>query len=149
MSTPVIIADLNKADVLAALFNATNPGGMGFLQASNGPTVMDRAHAEKLLSGGQDATGDYPVGFAALHSSRIYFDYVYGRCLKTDLSSNTDFDPWGFDRDNGGDGAAQRVIDHLRATGSTERADGKSFMDQTLNEDDAMMYLLGLLNSGR
>lgn len=117
MSTMVNIEGLSKADVLAALFNASAPAGMGFLQASNGPQVMDRAYAQELIDLGSDASGDYPNGTAALRGNGVYFDYLYGRPLKLDLSSNIEFDPWGFDRDNGGEGAAQRVIDRPRETG--------------------------------
>lgn len=97
----VDITGLTKAEVLAALFNATAPGGMGFLQAVSGPKVMTIEDAEEILA-----------------SSMTYFDYVYGRCLKLDLSQDNSFDPWGFDRENG-QGAAQKVIDRLRATKDT------------------------------
>lgn len=148
MSERVTIADLNVADVLAALYNASKPMGMGFLQAAGGPATMDRAYAEQLLRLGSDASGDYPLGTAILRGNSRYFDYLYGRPLKLDLSGDTeDFDPWGFDRDNGGDGTAQRVIDHLRATGSVERADGSSFLDQTLTEDESMMYIISNLHN--
>lgn len=146
MSERVNIADLNVADVLAALYNASKPMGMGFLQAGGAPNVMDRAHAEQLLRLGSDASGDYPLGTAVLRGNPRYFDYVYGRPLKLDLSpDNEDFDPWGFDRDNGGEGTAQRVIDHLRATGSVERADGTSFLDEELDENQSAMYMISLL----
>lgn len=117
MSTMVNIEGLSKADVLAALFNASAPAGMGFLQATNGPQVMDSTYAQELLDLGSDASGDYPNGTAAMRRNAVYFDYLYGRPLKLDLSSDIEFDPWGFDRDNGGDGSAQRVIDELRESG--------------------------------
>jgi hypothetical protein len=117
MSNMVNIEGLSKADVLAALFNASAPAGMGFLQAARGPQVMNSAYAQELLDLGSDASGDYSEGTAALRSSPVNFDYLYGRPLKLDLSSDTEFDPRGFDRNNGGDGSAHRVIDELRKSG--------------------------------
>lgn len=143
MTKMVNIQGLNKADVLAALYNHTRPVGMGFLQAANGPNVMDRAYAEHLLANGQDATGDYPASFSRRRD--VYFDYVHGRCLKVDLSSDTEFNPWGFDRDNGGDGTAQKIVDRLRETGEVTQAGGSSFMNEQLSEDDSLMFLLGAL----
>lgn len=142
MSNPVNIEGLDKADVLAALYNASNPTGMGFLQAGSAPLDMDRAHAEKLLKPRSDANGDYPAR-AVSPEDRLYFGYLYGRPLKVDLSSVVEFDPQWFDRDNGGDGAAQRVINHLRATGSVKRADGSSFATNPMNKQDSLTFLLG------
>ena len=88
------ISDLNKADVLAALYNASRPLGMGFLQYD--ATPMLRQEAEDLLGHGQ------------------YFDYLHGRVMKVDLSKH-ELDPRLYDRDNG-EGAAFRAIQELRAT---------------------------------
>lgn len=143
----VNIEGLNKADVLAALYNATNPGGMGLLQASRGPNEMDRDFAESLISYGSDATREYPIVDTLGTNSSLSFDYVYGRCLKVDLTDGVEFDPWGFDRDNG-EGAAQKVIDHLRETGSVQRADGTTFEDTTLTEEESQLYMAGLLANG-
>lgn len=112
--TAVDISGLSKAEVLAALFNATSPAGMGFLQAANGPQVMDVAYAERLIDAGNTATPDYG-GINMPGRPELYFDYLYGRPLKLDLSDSS-FNPSGFDRDNGGDGTAQRIIDRLRAS---------------------------------
>lgn len=145
MSMMVNIEGLNKADVLAALYNASQPMGMGFLQAGNGPFDMDRSYAQQLLDHGSDASGDYPAGTAVIRGNKVYFDYLYGRPLKLDLSSDTEFNSWGFDRDNGGEGAAQRVIDHLRETGKVTRANGSSFGETPVSRDDSMLFLLGAL----
>lgn len=45
----ITIKGLHKADVLAALFNASRPMGMGLLQAANGPSTMTREWASELL----------------------------------------------------------------------------------------------------
>lgn len=94
--TEIDITGLSKGQVLAALFNASAPQGMGFLQAANGPQVMDLETAEEI-------TREYLV-----------FDYLFGRPLKVDLSGQS-FDPMLFDRDNGGNGTAQKIINQLRA----------------------------------
>lgn len=89
----VSIEGLNKADVLAALYNASRPQGMGFMKYD--PAPMTRSEAQKILDSGQ-----------------VYFDYLRGRVMKLDLSGN-DIDAWGFDRDNG-HGVVARVINELR-----------------------------------
>lgn len=102
MSDSIIdISGLDRAAVLAALFNASAPSGLGFLQAANGPQIMTVEDARSII---EKQNGD------------MYFDYVLGRPLKADLRRD-EFYPGSFDRDNGGEGTAKRVIDHLRATG--------------------------------
>ena len=44
---------------------------------------------------------------------QTYFDYIKGRIMKVDLSSDTKFDEWLYDRDNGA-GAAKRALESLR-----------------------------------
>lgn len=89
----VNIKGINKAKVLAGLYNNLRVQGMGFLQARDGE--MTTEHAEELLK----------------HDT--YFDYLYGKVMKVDLSSDTEFDEWGYDRDNG-KGKAEKVISKLR-----------------------------------
>ncbi len=86
------ISGLDKAVVLAALFNASQQLGMGFLDSS----------------GAKDMTVEDARQYV---SQQTYFDYLRGRVMKVDLSKDS-FDPWGFDRDNG-PGAAKRAIDSL------------------------------------
>jgi hypothetical protein len=85
------LKDYNKGDVLAALYNASKPQGMGFLHAS--PEPMTREEAEQLLE------------------QYTYFDYLRGRVMKVDLAGDT-LDPCLYDRDNG-PGAAQRAIESI------------------------------------
>jgi len=80
---------LDKAKVLAALYNASTPQGMGFLQYDPGPMTV--SEARELLE------------------KHRYFDYLKGRVMKIDLSGDL-LDPYLYDRDNG-EGAAQRAID--------------------------------------
>lgn len=90
------IKGLNKAEVLKALYDGSHIQGMGFMQAvPDGFVTVE--HCQQLL----EETA-YP-----------YFDYLYGRVMKIDLSSDESFEERLYDRDNG-PGAAQRVIDRLR-----------------------------------
>ena len=50
-----------------------------------------------------------------LLQTTTYFDYLYGRVLKVNLSNEEGFEEWLYDRDNG-IGAAQRALDNYRAT---------------------------------
>lgn len=84
---------VNKALVLAALYNASMPQGMGWLHAD--PATMSEAEAAKLLE------------------ERTYFDYLRGRVMKVDLSGDT-LEEFLYDRDNGR-GAAHAAIAHLLA----------------------------------
>jgi len=91
------IEGLNKAEVLRDLYNASKVQGMGFLQATGYP--MEKGEAAHIL---EDRRAD------------LYFDYLYGKVMKINLTSDFAFEEWAYDRDNG-EGAAQRVIDKLRA----------------------------------
>lgn len=88
----VDIKGLNKAEVLAALYNNSKPNGLCYLCLEH---PMSTDEAEAILKQTTD------------------FDYLNGRVLKVNLSSDDWFEEWLYDRDNG-DGAAQRVIDSLR-----------------------------------
>lgn len=89
----ISIEGLDRAEVLAALYNASRPLGMGWLQYD--PAPMGREEAEGLLERG------------------TYFDYLKGRLMKVDLSSTSSFYPGLYDRDLG-EGAAARVVAALR-----------------------------------
>lgn len=80
-SETVSIVGLNKAQVLAALYNGAKPQGAGFIHYD--PKPMDEAEAERILQSGQ-----------------TYFDYLKGRVMKVDLSGD-EIDPYLYDRDNG------------------------------------------------
>lgn len=91
--TRIDIKGLDKAAVLAALYNASRVQGLGFLQARNGD--MTAAQAAKIIK-----------------EAGTYFDYLHGKVMKVDLSGD-DFFAGLYDRDNGA-GAAERAIAHLR-----------------------------------
>ncbi len=91
----ISLQGLDKAEVLAALYNASHPQGMGFMQYD--PKPMTKEEAKDLLK------------------CTCNFDYLMGRVMKVDLSGD-DFSPWGYDRDNG-HGSAEEAIRALRLSG--------------------------------
>ena len=93
----VDIKGLDKAEVLLALYNASHCQGLGFLQAVDNYTI-------------EDAKRDLKEHIEFFDG---YFDYLHGRVLKVDLSGDS-FDSWGYNGDCG-EGAAERVIERLRA----------------------------------
>ena len=86
------ISKLSKAQVLVALYNASCPQGMGFLNYDL--TSLSEDEAVKLLE------------------HQTYFDYLKGRVLKIDLSGPS-LDSWLYDEDNGY-GAAARAISGIK-----------------------------------
>lgn len=96
------ISGLDRAAVLAALFNGARAQGLGFLAHQEGDMTVEQAQA-------------------ILDTGTTYFDYLQGRVMKVDLSGDS-FDPWGYDRDNG-EGAAFSVIRSLRQTGSASNVE--------------------------
>lgn len=86
---------LNKAEVIAALYNHARPQGLGFIQYE--PGDMTIPEAEEIV----------------LRGRPFYFDYLKGRVMKVNLDSDNEFDERLYDRDNG-EGAAQRAIDSIR-----------------------------------
>lgn len=90
------IAGIDKAKLLAALFNASRPLGLGFLQPGARNNMTD-VEAREILAISDDA----------------YFDYLRGRVMKIDLNGDK-VQPAMYDRDNG-PGAVQAVVNTLRA----------------------------------
>lgn len=88
----ISIKNLDKAEVLKALYDNSHLQGLGFLQAvPEGLVTVE--HCRELLK------------------RNTYFDYMYGRVLKVDLSRD-EFDERLYDRDNY-PGAAANVISAL------------------------------------
>lgn len=87
------ITGIDKANILLALYNNSKPQGFGFLDYDKRPMTYDEAKG--------------------LLERQTYFDYIKGRIMKVDLSSDTEFDEWLYDRDNGA-GAAKRALESLR-----------------------------------
>lgn len=88
------ISHLSKAAVLAALYNNSRVQGMGILQRK--PGNMTDVEAQELL----DA------------NPTKYFDYLYGKVMKIDLSTD-ELDTHLYNRDLG-QNAAEKVISSLK-----------------------------------
>jgi hypothetical protein len=100
----ISIAGLDKAELLAALYNAARTMSWGWLQASDGP--MTKEQAQELIDKGKwhDVVES--------SSKKLYFDYVKGRPLKIDISGDV-LRTRLYDRDQG-DGVAAEVVEKLR-----------------------------------
>jgi hypothetical protein len=85
----------NKAAVLAALYNASRPLGMGVMHFD--PALMTVEEAVEII--------------LEIPPVALSFDYLKGRVMKVNLSGD-EFDPWLYDRDNG-EGAAARALEGL------------------------------------
>jgi len=96
----ISLEGLDRADVLAALYNRAKPQGLGGLHYE--AEDMTRSEAEIIIKESTES-----------RFSSLYFDYVKGRVMKVDLSTSV-LNPRLYDRDNG-DGAALQVIVELRA----------------------------------
>jgi hypothetical protein len=89
------ISNIDKATLLAALFNNSKPLGLGFF-APNHNIEMTKEQAKTYIDAGQ-----------------TYFDYLNGRVMKVNIAGDT-LDSWGYDRNNGNN-AAKNVVDGIRA----------------------------------
>lgn len=106
------ITGLNKAAVLAALYNGSKQQGMGFIHARGGEGMtVEQAQAEidKGIAYGVCAG----LSKEEAERSALYFDYLHGRVLKVDLNGD-DLYTGLYNRDNG-KGAAERIIEELRS----------------------------------
>ena len=95
---------LDKAAVLAALYNASKPQGLGFLHYD--PALMTVEEAQAILDEKQARLKE--INSTGGNWDEIYFDYLKGRVMKVDLLGD-DLRFQLYDRDNG-EGAAQRAI---------------------------------------
>ena len=90
----VNIEGIPKPTVLCALYNNSRAIGIGVYQANPKDRLTYR-RAEELLK------------------TKTNFDFLYGRCMYVDLSSDIEFDESNYDKWLGS-GAAQKAIDNLR-----------------------------------
>lgn len=88
----ISIKGLDKAKVLKALYDHSHIQGLGFLQAVP-DNMVSVEHCRELLT------------------HQTYFDYLYGKILKVDLSGDI-LDSRLYDRDCG-EGAAKRAIESI------------------------------------
>ena len=86
------ISNLEKSQVLVALYNRAQSQGMGLIHYTSANMTQDEA--QSLLDGGQ-----------------TYFDYHKGRVMKVDLAHD-ELDTHLYNRDNG-IGAAEAAINAI------------------------------------
>ena len=86
------IKGMNKAKILAALYNNSRQQGMGHLAANTGDMTE------------QDAQG-------LLDEGNTYFDYLHGRVMKIDLAGD-ELKTRLYDRDIG-EGECERVVNSI------------------------------------
>ena len=115
MSETIDISKLDKAEVLAALYNSSRQQGAGFFHA-RGKSDMTVEEAREELSMGDDHAKNFPDRMKA--GRELYFDYLHGRVMKVDLSRDN-LDPRLYDRDNG-PGAAAIALSGLLAKAELE-----------------------------
>jgi len=109
---------LNKAAVLAALYNRAITGGMGFMHYD--PTPMTVEQAREILRRFERVTKKFLFWEIEKQpaAKRICFDYLGGRSMKVDLTSDEEFDASEYDHpDYNGEGAAEDAIRSLMETG--------------------------------
>jgi hypothetical protein len=94
----VDISGINKAELLAALFNGSQQQGMGFFQVA-GAREMSVEQAREIIA-------KHP------EPDRLYFDYLHGRVMKVGIGGDV-LGTRLYDRDLG-QGAAERVVARLR-----------------------------------
>jgi len=102
MADEIDIKGIDKAMLLAGLYNGSRPLGLGFLQATLNDMTVEEARAEI-----KERNGD------------LYFDYLNDRVMKVDISGDT-LGSWGYDRDLG-QGAAQSVVSAIREGKTTPK----------------------------
>lgn len=125
MKEVISTAGLSKAKVLAALYNAARPQGMGFLHYDSTPMTEDQA--QEFIDGG----------------GTLYFDYLRGRVMKISLEENETIDIRLYDRDNG-NGCAELVIHQLRFNGDVN---GEIIQDlHKLGVSDGALEAMRLVN---
>jgi len=99
------ISKLDKAEVLAALYNGSRQQGMGFMNARGGSGMTAEQASKEINTAKRE-----------MRSGRvsIRFDYLHGRVMKLDIGGDT-LDPRLYDRDNG-QGSARNALDSLMNT---------------------------------
>ena len=84
MSEAIDISGIDKAELLAALYNNSRPMGMGFLRAKEGEMTVEQARAE--IGNGDDHQRDFGQ---QIYRGSLYFDYLHGRPLKSEIGGDT------------------------------------------------------------
>lgn len=150
----VNIKDLDKAEVLLALWKGSHAQGMSFLGMMNGGLTLEKAQdmirqiqinafkrSEEAPELTPENNDEYIAKFNAWLKTnpdvQLYFDYVEGHVIKCDISGDT-FDERLYDRDCG-EGRAAEVIEALR--------NGTPIEDEMSEDDDFMRCMLDLMKA--
>ena len=96
------IKDLDKAEVLYALYHHSHPQGMSFIGLPKDKFTLD--HAKEIIKDREEKI-DNP-------NYRYYFDYLEGHVIKCNIGGD-EFDERLYDRDCG-EGAAAKAIEYVR-----------------------------------
>ena len=107
MSARLDVRGLDRAAVLAALYNGSRPLGMGIFHFN--PEPMTPAEASEILESVRQSGLAIQKKYGGAAPEGIYFDYLKGRVMKIDLAEDllrVDL----YDRDNG-PGAARRALE--------------------------------------
>ena len=97
------ITGIDKAELLAALYNGTRAIGMGVLHDLDDGMTIEKA--QEII--------DTRMEGCLPDSGKLWFDYVCGRPIKVNITGDVMERADLYDRD-AGPGAAQRVVDQLR-----------------------------------
>ena len=92
---------ISDVQVLVALYNASRPLGMGFLQVTSGDMSVEEA--ETIYKAMPERMG------------RHYFDYLRGRVMKVDVSDHP-LDLRLYDRDNGSGSGERAILEYVTST---------------------------------
>ena len=114
MENEIDISGLDKAELLAALFNGSAQFGMGCMHGS-GRADITVDDARKIID--PDSADDKTLTpWEQQDAKRLYFDYLRGRVLKVKLSGDN-MRTALYNRDIGR-GAAEKIVAQLRASKS-------------------------------
>jgi len=97
IQTTLGVVQLTPAEVLSTLFNRSQIRGMGFMDPNSNKNNLTVEEAQALIPS---------RGHAA-------FDYLYGRCLKIDLTNGTMLETRLYNRDFGTNAAEDAVLDFV------------------------------------
>lgn len=118
MSDEIDITGIDKAELLAALYNEARPVGYGRLHYTPEPMTVEQA---RIVLGTATKEGEWApltpsnIEGAAYCSAGVYrFDYIKGRSIKVEFAGNVLRRADLYDRD-AGPGAAQRIVNEVRA----------------------------------
>lgn len=99
------VRDIDRAELLAALYNATRPVGRGAMH----DLCRDMTVAEARVALEEQRQQQRGLGRLGIIA---YFDYLYGRPIKLDVEQDA-LDFYNYD-DDAGAGTGKRVVEALR-----------------------------------